>query len=219
MKRLIASVWMGIFLCSGIAMAAGAQAGGLVPQVQGKVVIAGKDGKATPVPAFMKLAQGDRLSVASGGKLQIVYLGGGRQETWSEAAQIEIGATESKAIQAGAPPVVKNLPPFVVQTLTSGPGVMASVQSRQGMIRMRAVPLDPAAVAAEKQEARSQYDELRKAAAADDITPEIYLLTVLQKLGAHDDIRGVLAEMLKRQPNNAEAKALADHYGKMQPNS
>lgn len=207
MKSLIGWILSSLLCLAGAAAFAAEPGGALVTQVQGKAMLAGKDGKPAPLPAFMKLHPGDQLILEAGAKVQIVYLSGGRQETWKDAARAEIGATESKPLAPGAVPEVKHLPPFLVQTLTKSPDVMAGIQNRQGMVRLRAVAADGRLTQAWK-----QYDELRRAAADDDITPELHLLVTLQELKAFADIKEVLAEMLRRQPDNAEVKALNERY-------
>lgn len=192
-------------VATGVAFAA--DAGALATQVQGTVSIAGKDGKAAPARPFAKFQPGDRLTLGTGAKLRIVYANGGRQETWTDAAQIEIGAAESKRVGQGRPPEVAKLPPFLVQTLTRSPEVMAGIQNRQGMVRLRAI-----APNTQLARAWTEYDELRRATADDDIGPELHLLVTLQELKAFDDIKEVLAEMLRRQPGNAEVKALNERY-------
>ena len=51
--------------------------------------------------------------------------------------------------------------------------------------------------------------ELAHWAAADDITPELYLYSVLQDFLLYDDMKPVVDEMSKRQPANAEVQELA----------
>lgn len=181
--------------------------GALVTQVQGTAKQENKDGKGVPLKPFTKLQPGDRLTIATGAKLRMIYPASGRQEIWSDAARIEIGISETKILGQGTPPQVSNLPPYLVQTLTKSPEVIASIQNRQGMVRLRAISADKRIIQAWK-----QYDELRRATSDDDITPELHLLVALQELKAFSDIKEVLAEMLRRQPDNPEVKALNERY-------
>mgnify|MGYP006212409921 CR=1 FL=1 len=48
-------------------------------------------------------------------------------------------------------------------------------------------------------------------ASADDITPELYLYSVLQDHLMYDDMKQVVAEMQKRQPANPDVAAMADY--------
>jgi hypothetical protein len=119
-----------------------------------------------------------------------------------------VGEVESKMIgQSANSPTVKMLPPFMVETLVKSGGVMDNIHARQGMIRVRSL-----LTAAKVKEAESRYTELRAQTTDDDITPEIFLLTTLDELKAYQSMKKPLGEMLRRQPDNAEAKALHDHF-------
>lgn len=207
MKRTIAIFLTGLALIPLQAFGAEGLAGALVTQVHGTATLEAKDSPPLPVRPFARFQPGDRLTLGPGTKLRMIYPGNGRQEIWSDAARIEIGAAESRLLGQGRPPVVSNLPPFLVQTLTKSPEVMASIQNRQGMVRLRAIGSDTRLAQAWK-----QYDELRRATSEDDVTPELHLLVTFQELKAFADIKEVLAEMLRRQPDNAEVKSLNERY-------
>jgi hypothetical protein len=191
------------------AWAAEAETGGFVTQSQGAVTYQRAGEGAQPLPAFLVLAAGTQVQLGADGKLQITYLRTGRQETWTGQANLEVGEGESKAT-TGASPAVKVLPPFMVATLTRAPLVMAKVESRQGMIRVRAL-----GTAAKVKQAEARYGELRAQAVEDDITPELFLLTTLHELSAYQPMRQPLAELLRRQPNSAEVKALHQRYSQL----
>lgn len=196
------------FLLAGHASAQGTEPGGFVTQSQGDVAYQVGKAKEQALPAFARLASGTRIRLGDTAKVQIVYLRGGRQESWSGKAVLEVGETESKAVGKDVPiPVIKQLQPFMVETLLKSGDVMGSIHARQGMIRVRSLMM-----ASKIKEAEDRYAELRGQAAEDDITPEIYLLTTLDGLKAYQSMKKPLAEMLRRQPANAEARALHDHF-------
>jgi hypothetical protein len=181
--------------------------GGFVTRSQGAISYQAVGVAEQPLQAFAKLAVGTRVKLPEGAKLQIVYLRGARQESWTGKAAIEVGETESKVVGPAVVPEVKTLQPFMVETLVKSPAVMGNIHARQGMIRVRSLQ-----AAARIREAEDRYAELRGQAAEDDITPEIYLLTALHGLKAYQGMKRPLAEMLRRQPDNAEAKALHEHF-------
>ena len=184
------------------------EAGGFVTQSQGSVSYQVGAGKEQPLPAFARVPSGARVNIGDNAKLQIVYLRGGRQESWTGKASLVVGDEESKASGAGSgTPTVKVLQPYMIETLTKSREVMGNIHSRQGMIRVRSLM-----AATKVQEAEDRYAELRAQSAEDDITPEIFLLTTLDGLKAYQSMKKPLAEMLRRQPDNAEAKALHDHF-------
>jgi hypothetical protein len=59
-------------------------------------------------------------------------------------------------------------------------------------------------------QARAAYDEMRKTLPADDITPELYLYAVLHEYLLYDDMKAAVVEMLRRQPESEQARALAE---------
>jgi hypothetical protein len=195
-------------LLGGPGQGQGAESGGFITQSQGEITYQSGIDQERALPAFARLASGVRIRLGDGAKLQIIYLQGGRQESWSGKALLEVGATESKLIgEAAADPTIKVLPAFMVETLVKSHGVMENIHARQGMIRVRSL-----LTAAKVKDAENRYAELRAQANDDDITPEIFLLTTLDELKAYQSMKNPLAEMLRRQPDNAEAQALHDHF-------
>jgi len=177
---------------------------GMVTQVQGNVTYTSAGKKEKPVVAFMKARAGDKLIVAKDAKVQLVYFQGGRQEVWRGLAQLEVGSSESRS---ASQPEVKQLPAQVLQQLTRAPSVVTDLKSRVGMVFVRALP------AGEKlRELNDTYASMRKETAADDVTPELYLLSGLHELKLYRDMKPVLEEMRQRQPDNAEVKAVYEQY-------
>jgi hypothetical protein len=58
--------------------------------------------------------------------------------------------------------------------------------------------------------ARETYRKLRAQSPADDITPELFLLSVLQEFQLYDEMKGTVVEMRRRQPANPDLGILAD---------
>jgi hypothetical protein len=162
---------------------------------------------AVALPSLSRLAPESRVVVAAGAQFQVVYLAGGRQESWSGPVELITGLEQSAVIGAPTEPKVKLLPPFLVETLTKSPGVITDIQSRQGMIRLRSL------MTAKKVKAiEARYTEMRQQFGEDDITPELYLLTALDEIKVYHRMRAPLEEMIRRQPNNAEARALYNQF-------
>jgi hypothetical protein len=195
------------FIAGPLAWAADAPEVGLITQAGGAVQVVESGGNPAPAVSFAKLKTGAKVIVGAEAKFQVVYLNSGRQETWAGAAELEVGDTASKPIKASKLPAVKQLPPMILKGLTQAPVMIADMRSRQGMIRVRAVGDWSKAEDAEK-----NYKMLRAQAAADDITPELFLLATLSELKLFDKMKSPLEEMLTRQPNNDEIKALHALY-------
>lgn len=187
---------------------------GMITQTQGNTTYTSGQDKDKPVVAFMKLRAGDKLKLSKDAKLQLVYFENGRQETWNGAAKVVVGATESQSSDAANPVQVKKLPPIVLQQLSRAPGVVSDLKSRSGMILVRSLPMT------ELRKLDENYTALRKDAAEDDVTPELYMLAGLHELKLYRDMKPVLEEMRRRQPNNPEVLAVHKHYSElMHPSS
>lgn len=185
------------------AMAQPAADAGILNQMQGAVqwVEAGK----APIAAlpFMKVREGDVLRVPNGGSARIVYFANGRQETWKGPAEVRVEAAQGVSSQAKAE--VTQLPVDVSQKLVRT-SLLATIvrEARPGSVAVRS-----AIASAEIRAARERYDEMRKVAAPDDITPEMYLFTTLEAHRRHDDMKQLLQVMESRHPGDPLVKELA----------
>ena len=207
-KRLIHISSLAILLTPLLASAAEKESG-MVTQVAGSATYSSATDKDKPVVSFMKVRAGDKLTLGKDAKLQVVYFENGRQESWNGAAKLTIGANESTAASGANPPTVKKLPAIVLKQLSRAPVVVSDLKNRTGMIMVRSLPM------VKMRELDENYAVLRKEAAEDDVTPELYLLSGLHELKLYRDMKPVLEEMRKRQPNNPEVQAVYDHYSKL----
>ncbi len=169
---------------------------GMITQTSGKVSITSGDRVLAAVP-FYKVSAGDRLAMEGNARVQLVYFGNGRQEVWQGGGQIEVGSLESKS--AGKPQVTQ-LPPLVINQLAKTPA--AGQQGKVGMVRMRSLA-KPDAIYFEK-----QYKELKATTAADDTTPEVFLISGLVEIKEFVRAGELLAELDKKPAY----KAVIDHF-------
>ncbi|MBV8031552.1 MAG: hypothetical protein JO035_08595 [Betaproteobacteria bacterium] len=211
MKSMLTSLGIAAAL---VAANAFAQADvGLINNIQGDVSYTSGGAKAA-AKAYMKVREGDRFTVPAGGQLRLVYFKGGRQESFSGPASFTAGAEQS-TIQSGAQPQVTNLPSGVSQKISQTPELIQIAKlGRSGGVAVRGVGgaqrLTPQQQA-EVRQARQTYDQLRKTAAADDITPELYLYSVLQDHLLYDDMKQVVGEMQKRKPSDPDVAVMAEY--------
>lgn len=203
-------VLMALALLAPLAAIAAESESGMITLVAGNVSYSSGNDKDKPVVAFMKLRVGDKLTLAKDAKAQLVYFQGGRQEAWRGAAQLEIGSSESRTANSTTPPEIKQLPALVLQQLTRAPNVVSDLKNRTGMVFVRALPMRE-----KLRELDETYAAMRRDAAADDVTPELFMLAGLHELRLYQDMRPVLEEMRQRQPDNAEVKAVYDQYSKV----
>ena len=158
----------------------------------------------------MKVRQGDRFTVPAGGAVRVVYFQGGRQETWKGPASFKAGARQG---EGGTPTEVTVLPASVPQKIAQVPELIQIAKlGRSGGVAVRGAAKAPRLSAeqqAEVKAAKDTYGKLRSQLGADDITPELYLYSVLQDYLLYDDMRPVVDEMSKRQPTSTEVQELA----------
>jgi len=183
---------------------------GLVNHLAGDVSFA-SGGKTAKAQAFMKVRDGDRFTVAQGAAIRVVYFQGGRQETYTGPAAFTAGAQQS-TVQSGAQPQVTTLPSGVPQKISQTPELIQIARlGRSGGVAVRGAGGERRLTAqqqAEVRQAKDTYEKMRGTAAQDDITPEIYLYSVLQDHLLYNDMKPVVEEMARRQPNNTDVAEL-----------
>src|SRR3989442_15627961 len=212
MKKLVGSLGFAAMLAAASALANDV---GLINHLSGDVsyTSGSSTDKAKP---FMKLREGDRVNVAPGAQLRVVYFQGGRQESYAGPASFTAG-TQQSTVQSGAQPQVSTLPSGVPQKISQTPELIQIAKlGRSGGVAVRNVPgavperLTPQQQA-EVRQARQTYDQLRQTAAADDITPELYLYSVLQDHLLYNDMKMVVSEMQRRQPSNPDVAVMVEY--------
>jgi hypothetical protein len=209
-KHLIRGLALAALLVASSAFAAA----GLINQLSGDVTYttSGASGSAKAWP-FMKVREGDRFTLPAGAQARIVYFQGGRQEAYVGPATLIVGAQASQQ-QSGPAPQVSQLPAGVPQKIAQTPELVQIARlGRSGVAVRGAQPaqrLSPQAQA-ELRHARQTYEEMRKAAAANDIVPEQYLYAVLQDHLRYEEMKPVVAEMRKRQPSDPDVQAMVDY--------
>lgn len=164
--------------------------------------------------AFMKVREGDRFSVPSGAQMRVVYFKGGRQESYAGPATFTVGAQQS-SVQSGSQPQISTLPSGVPQKISQTPELIQIAKlGRSGGVAVRGTAREQRLTPqqqAEVRQARQTYEQLRQSAAADDITPELYLYSVLQDHLLYGDMKTVVSEMQRRQPANPDVAVMAEY--------
>lgn len=202
------SSWLFMFV-SGAVLAQGTDVG-LINMVSGDVLYVPLTGASSKVQPFMRVREGDRFNVPAGAQVRVVYFGAPRQERWIGPASFRAGKMAGEPI-SGKPAEIANLPANVPQRIARVPELLQNaklggLQVRGGVTRAQKASLDQQATV---REARAAYEQMRKEMPADDITPELYLYAALYEYLLYDDMKAVVDEMLRRQPNSEDLKALA----------
>lgn len=212
-KRILAGAAFSIAAASASVPALAAGDVGLINQLSGSAsYTSGKENaKAT---AFMKVREGDRFTLPAGSQLRVVYFQSGRQETFSGPASFTAGAQQS-SVQSGAQPQVGNLPAGVPQKIAQTPELIQIAKlGRSGGVAVRGANREPRLnpqQQAEVRQAKETYKTLRAQAASDDITPELYLYSVLQDHLLYEDMKPVVDDMAKRQPGSPDVAAMVEY--------
>ena len=206
-------------VCVGLAVAvaaaaAWAQSGmdvGLVNGISGAPAYQSQGVPAGKAKAYMRVREGDRFNVPAGTWLRLVYFQGGRQETWTGPASFRAGHSKSDDA-GGAVPQIATLPIVAPQKMARVPDLVQSAMLAGVTVRGGAASKHPTLDAQERADvaqAREAYGGLRAQAAADDITPELYLMSVLHEYSLYDDMRGLIDQMQLRQPESEVVRDLA----------
>ncbi len=172
---------------------------GMITQISDNVSIT-TAGRTQAAVVFYKVSAGDQLVLGNNSRVQVVYFGNGRQELWQGAGQVEVGSMESKST---GKPQVTQLPPLVINQLAKTPA--AGQTGKAGMVRMRSLA-KPDATHLEK-----QYKELKASAAADDTTPEVFLLSGLIEMRDYARAK----ELLTEYSGKPMLKFVVDHFSPM----
>lgn len=210
MKKLARSLGLAALFAAASAFANDV---GLINHLAGDVSYASGSTTAKAKP-YMKVREGDRISVAAGAQLRVVYFQGGRQESYMGPASFTAG-TQQSTVQSGAQPQVSTLPSGVPQKISQTPELIQIAKlGRSGGVAVRGAARDVRLTPqqqAEVRQARQTYEQLRQSAPADDITPELYLYSVLQDHLLYNDMKVVVSEMQRRQPANPDVAVMVEY--------
>lgn len=196
-------------LAIGLTLIAGAAAADtvLVTALQGTVSVEAKELGKTTLEPFVRLREGDRLTIPAGARISLVYVTRARLENWQGAGVVVVGEAESRA--AGGKPqlAAKNLPPETARQMNRTPS--ASPDGRAGMMRMRGLPSNDAVARLE-----GDYRQMRSQTTADDILPEVFLLAGLFDLRQYARIEEELKRIDTDFTGNPTARSLQELYAK-----
>ena len=196
---------------------------GLITKLTGEATYWNKGDNQEPakVRAFMKVRQGDHLKLPAAASLTLLYFASGRQETWKGPATLMAGDQESKVVGGKQPapqPEVKIFPAKASKQMVGAPlPLPPASMSKSGVIQTMGPKREPAAktaapLSSEAQrkikEAEKVYRDLKKAAAADDVTPELYFFSVLAEYKQFPEMAEVVDTMLQKRPGDAALKDL-----------
>jgi hypothetical protein len=195
-----------VFVLVGLSLAGAASAQvAMLTQVGGDVKVSGKEGTRAAVP-FLKVSDGDKLTLAANARVQMVYLASGRQEIWKGAGPVDVGAQQGRSGSLQAE--TSQVPPIILKQLAKTPAV--GQHGKTGMVMLRSLD-DLAAM----DHLNEDYDKFRAAAAPDDTTPEVFLLTALVEAGELDRAKKVLDDLKAKQAAQPAYEAVVEHFSRL----
>lgn len=163
-------------------------------------------GKITP---YMRVREGDRVNVPAGAQVRLVFFESGRQERWVGPGSFRAGKGSAQPL-SGKPAEVAVLPTSAPMRIARVPELLQN--AKLGGIQVRSPPTSNTPAAQRDvavRDARTAYEQMRKLSPANDVTPELFLYSALSEYSLYDDMRTVVQEMLRKQPENDDAKSLA----------
>jgi len=176
---------------------------GLVTAVSGNVKWQEQKSAASELKPFVKVRDGDQLTMDGAARLQLVYFESGRQETWQGSGVLEVGTSSSKTVKGSQQPEVKVLPAILVKQLSKTPASDGNVKT--GMIRLRSMA--PPIESVER-----DYAEMRKQADSTDRNPELFLLASYFERGEYARLEALLGKMNEEKPGDPDILALNGLY-------
>jgi len=175
---------------------------GMLTQMDGKVeIVTGKAAKCKAMP-FLKVAIGDKLVLSKDARVQIVYFETSRQELWNGMGEVEIGNGEGRS--SSLQPEVKKLPPLVARQLVKTP--VGGQHGKAGMVTVRSLSSDTI------ESLEKQYAEFRSVSAANDTTPEVFLLTGLLEMKEFEYAQKVLEGFRTKLSKNPALAGVISHF-------
>jgi len=181
----------------------------VVVQVQGDVGYVSANQEQGRISPYMRVRDGDRVTLGAGAQLRIVFFDTGRSERWVGPASLRAARGAAQAL-AGSPAEIGKMPTSAPMRIARVPALLQN--AKLGGIQVRGGP-PKGASAAERdhsvREARAAYEEMRRAAGTADITPELFLYSALSEYALYDQMEPVVQEMLRRQPDSEEARSFA----------
>lgn len=209
-----------MFLMTGAADFAYAGPVGMVTQLKGDVVYQSPGEESLPAKNFMKVREGDIFNLPAESLIQLVFFETGRKESWQGPVAFEAGSNQGKGKSENAP-AVSTLPENVANEVRrvsllvdisrlqkTGSSAVRGVDGSEEKSPRPSLPLRDT----DKKEiemALNIYKQMQKSSTPDDITPEIYLFSVMADYDQFEEMAGLVDLMKKKQPENEQIDLIA----------
>ncbi|MBL6993940.1 hypothetical protein [Desulfobacula sp.] len=197
---------------------------GMITQVSGRVSYIHKDKKQNEPPeSFMNFYKGDKIILEPDSLLQLIFFENGRKETWEGPASFYLDHLKGVAIDhKGAAPKITSLPAIVTNEVrrtskivnisrlqTSGAVIVRGQENKNDPAQ--SIPPVQLDVSEEREIdlAKNTYKMLLKNSSKTDITPELYLFSVLADYDQFREMSGLIETMNQKQPDNSTIQELS----------
>ncbi len=218
MKKCL--ILLTILLFMGAVQASAAEVG-MITQMSGSVTYqaAADKNKPSSVRNFMKVYENDSFTLAADAQIQIVYFESGSKETWKGPVGFKAGKTQGKSDNPSAVPKITTMKASVtgeVKRLTALTDTSRLQKTGSAIVRGKSSDTSssakpPVLSETDKKEisaAKKTYQDLLKDAEASDITPELYLFSVLADYDQFEEMETLISDMRKKQPENKDIDQL-----------
>ncbi len=181
----------------------------MVLQVQGSVALElpGLPNKPQKIEPLIRLLAGDRVQLAPGAHLRLLYAHSGLQEDWKDAGVLRIDSDQSTVVRGQPQRETRQLARTLTQQMARTP--QHDSTARIGGVRLRTIQT----VA----DLEAQYQTLHDAAPPNDRGPEIAFLAGLWGIGAHERLRSELQRLNHLYPDDAVVARLHTLYTQVLP--
>lgn len=179
---------------------------GLIDRLSGEVGAKSAAGGIFKATAFMKVREGDTLTLPANSEAQIVYFESRRRELWRGPASLRAGTAKSEAL-SGMPAAVSEAKGAPSRDALAQTG---NVQ-RLGSLTLRSARPYPDDATLER--ARTEYAAWTANAAPDDILPELSMIGLLRERQDPVLLAPYFDALKRKQPDRPEVKALIEQLG------
>lgn len=204
MRRLLAA--FAVFGLAGVTWAGDVA---IVTSAQGRIMRVGNETR-SPLQAFDRIREGDRLQLDGDARLRLLYFDNGRLETW--LGPMDLGVTAQGSEAGGNAAAVRKLNVATARQIARMPDPASPLRATG---RTRSIPTEESLSRLEA----GYKDLLASRSDADDLSAEIFLLSGLYELRAFDRLERVTVELQQTRPKNPEAVLLVSLYRKALKNA
>ena len=186
--------------------------GAIVTYIAGEITYHNKTGQPEPsqVIAFMRMLQGDVLTLPAESEIKVLFLKTGHQETWKGEIVLQVGDTgclvqkENGWVKQEAHQVKSLM--FQQEEAKAITDPSLPLPFRGAFMNVRAFPVLREFSEEKAAEIKKTHTELQEQFGSDDATPEFYLLSAFAEYGQYAEIHGIIETLLEKYPDNSVLK-------------